>query len=166
MKRLLQKLLKILHTIIININPWGHCRPVCKAQPVLLHFAFGLPRPKERKNTMTSVTITNEQKVTATLNPTYGTPPKPAKLDGVPTWEVISGESTVVAAADGLSAELVSSDNPGDTEILVKADADLGSGVVEISDIIKLTVAGANADNLGVTVGGPVPKSVAATRRR
>ena len=105
----------------------------------------------------TEVTLTNEQKVTATLVPVTATG-KPAKVDGPPTWTVISGSSTATAAADGLSATIVSSDDPGDTEIMVKADADLGSGVEEISDIIKVSVVGAKASSLGLTFGTPEAK--------
>lgn len=101
--------------------------------------------------------ITNEQKIKVTLTPKTDTG-KPAKLDGVPTWEVVSGISTVVVAADGLSADLVSADDPGDTQFLVKADADIGEGVEEISDIISLSVVGATAKNLGLTAGQPEPK--------
>lgn len=104
------------------------------------------------------ITITNEQKVPVTLAPVTDTG-KPAKLDGAPTWEVVSGNSTVVPAADGLSADLISADDPGDTQFLIKADADLGAGVVEISDTIKLTVTGALAKSLGITVGTPVAKA-------
>lgn len=121
-------------------------------------FAFGLPTTKRKTHNMpVEVSITNEQKIPVTLTPVTDTG-KPAKLDGAPTWEVVSGSSTVVVADGGLSAELVSSDDPGDTEILIKADADLGAGVVEISDVIKLTVIGAIAKNLGVSVGAAVPK--------
>lgn len=103
------------------------------------------------------ITITNEQKVTATLTPKTDTG-KPAKLDGVPTWTVASGDSTLNVAADGMSAELISSDTPGDTTVLVEADADLGEGVETISDTILLHVAGARAANLGISVSDPVPK--------
>lgn len=102
-------------------------------------------------------TITNEQKVNVTLNPVTATG-KPAKLDGAPVWSVISGDSTVVPAPDGLSADLVSSDTPGDTTFLVDADADLGSGVVDVQDTITLHVEGALAANLGLTIGEAVPK--------
>lgn len=101
--------------------------------------------------------ITNEQKIKVTLTPKTDTG-KPAKLDGVPAWEVVSGNSTVVVAADGLSADLVSADDPGDTQFLVKADADIGEGVEEISDIISLGVVGATAKNLGLSAGQPEPK--------
>lgn len=108
---------------------------------------------------MVEISITNEQQVRAALAPaTAGG--KPAKLDPnkTPTWEVVSGESTIIPSADGLSCDMVSSDNPGDTQILVKADADVGDGVEEISDIIKLTVLGARAANLGLMLGPPSNK--------
>jgi len=106
---------------------------------------------------MQETTITNEQKVNVTLNPVTDTG-KPAKLDGAPVWSVVSGDSTVVPAADGLSADLVSSDTPGDTVFLVDGDADLGSGVEDIQETITLHVSGANAKNLGITFGKPVAK--------
>ena len=104
-----------------------------------------------------SKTITNEEKVNASLNITTSTG-KPAKVDGPPVWSVVSGDSTVVPSADGLSADLVSSDNAGDTIFLVDADADLGSGVEDLQDTITLTVKGANAKNLGISLSDPVPK--------
>ncbi len=104
-----------------------------------------------------AIKLTNEQKVTVTLTPVTDSK-KPAKLDGIPSWAVVSGNSTVTPAADGMSAVIVSSDDPGDTAILVKADADLGEGVEEISDTIDVTVAGASAKNLGLSVGTPEPK--------
>ena len=106
---------------------------------------------------MLELSVTNEQKISVTLTPVTATG-KPAKLDGTPTWEVQSGSSTIVVAADGLLAELVSSDDPGDTTYLVKADADLGAGVVELADVIRLTVLGAQASSLGLTASVPVPK--------
>jgi hypothetical protein len=112
----------------------------------------------EGQNNMLEIVITNEQKIQVTLTPVTATN-KPAQLDGGATFEVISGTATV-AMIDGnpLSAFLVSGDLPGDSEIMVSADADLGDGVETISDIIKLTVAGAKAASLGLTVGAPVAK--------
>ncbi len=110
-----------------------------------------------KKNAMLEINVTNEQQVNVTLHPVTATG-KPAQVDGAPTWEVITGNSTVTPAGDGLSADLISGDDPGDTDFLVKADADLGEGVVEISDIIRLHVAGAQAANLGLVAGDPTPK--------
>jgi len=106
---------------------------------------------------MIEITITNEQKVPVTLAPVTATG-KPAKLDGKPLWSVESGDSTLAVADDGLSAYLISSDTPGDTVVLVRADADLGEGIEEVADTIKLTVEGANAESLGMKAGPPEPK--------
>lgn len=121
-------------------------------------YKVGLVETKNKTNRMPlELILTNEQKIPVTLAPKTATG-KPATLDGAPTWEVQSGNSTVVVAPDGLSAELVSSDDPGDTIFLVRADADLGSGVEEISDTIRLSVQGARAANLGLTAGTAAPK--------
>lgn len=121
--------------------------------------AFGLPTLKRKKTSMPSeATITNEQKIPVTISP-LSEAGKPAKLDGALEWSVISGSGTVAdVAADGLSATLVSGDDPGDTDFLIKGDADLGAGIVEVSDTIRLHVEGAQAKNLGITFGTPVAK--------
>ena len=106
---------------------------------------------------MLEINITNEQQVNVVLHPVTATG-RPAQVDGAPTWNVQSGESTVNPSSDGLSADLISAETPGDTEVLVEADADLGEGVVPISDIIRLHVAGAQAANLGLVAGDPTPK--------
>lgn len=122
-------------------------------------YKIGQPKTKKKAHPMLELKISNEQQIKVTLTPKTDTG-KPAKLDGKPTWEVISGNSTVTVADDGLSADLVSSDDPGDTEVMVKADADIGDGVEEISDIVKLSVVGAMAKNLGLAAGQPTPKPV------
>lgn len=103
------------------------------------------------------VKITNEQKVNVTLSPTTDTG-KPANLDGSPSWTQLNGNASIVVADDGMSAYLISADDPGDSQFIVKADADLGEGVVEISDIVELSVVGATAKNLGLTLSAPEPK--------
>lgn len=106
---------------------------------------------------MLELKITNEQKIEVKLNP-VSQGGKPVQLDGKPDWTVLSGDATVEPSEDGLSAFLVSGDNPGDTQVLVEADADLGEGKVTVSDTIKLTVEGALAENLGLSAGEPVQK--------
>lgn len=105
------------------------------------------------------LTITNEQKIPVTLNPTTDAG-KPAELedDPAPKWSVVSGDSQVVASPDGKSAELISSDTPGDTVFMVEADADIGDGVENLVDTITLHVQGARAKNLGLSAGDPVTK--------
>jgi len=138
----------------IDLNIRDHCHK--KHKHVEFLFAFGLPQLKD-KTMPAEVTITTEQKVNVVLKPVTATG-KPALLDGAPKWSVVSGNGTVVVAPDGLSADLVSSDTPGDTTYLIDGDADLGAGVIDLQDTVLCHVLGANAANLGVTVGVPVPK--------
>ncbi len=126
---------------------------------VRFDWAVGLvqTKPSKEQTMPLELKITNEQQQPVTLTPKTDTG-KPAKLDGKPTWEVVSGDSTITVSEDGLTATLVSSDTPGDTQYLVSADADLGEGVETISDTIKLSVVGATAKNLGLTAGAPEAK--------
>lgn len=103
------------------------------------------------------ITITNEEKVQVTLAPTTAAG-NPASLDGLPTWEVTSGDATLEVAADGLSAFLVSGAPGVNSQIAVTADADLGAGIVTLSDVIDLAVVLASASALGLVVGTPVLK--------
>lgn len=101
--------------------------------------------------------LTTEQQVKVTIKPVSETG-QPAKVDGAPTWEVASGECTVKAADDGLSAIITAADAAGDSEISVSADADLGSGVITITDAIRVTVRGPQAKALGLFAEDPTPK--------
>lgn len=104
------------------------------------------------------LSITNEQQVKVHLTPKTAAE-KPAKLDGIPVWSKISGPGAVVAAEDGLSADLVSdNEDLSDTIFQVTADADLGEGVEQIADTITLHTTHANATNLGLTADEPVSK--------
>lgn len=130
----------------------------CKPRRSHGHFEFAFRPVQPKTNNMPlDITLTNEQQVTVTLKPVTATG-KVATLDGVPEWSVVSGQATVIPAANGLSAVVRSSDDPGTSQLLVTADADLGAGVVEISDTIQVTVEGARASALGLTVGTPSPK--------
>lgn len=103
------------------------------------------------------ITITNEEKVQVSLAPTTAAG-NPATLDGVPVWEVISGDATLEVAEDGLSAFLVSGAADVNSQISVTADADLGEGVVTLTDVIDLAVVLAKASALGLVVAAPVLK--------
>lgn len=152
--RALRWLLK-LKTIVINIFS---CEGRKHQPRVRFGFVVGLPENKEKENSMpVQVKITNEQKVKVTLTPVTDTS-KPAKIDGAPSWTQLSGNASIVVAEDGMSAYLISADDPGDSQFIVKADADLGEGVEELSDIVELSVLGATAKNLGLTLDAPEPK--------
>jgi len=106
---------------------------------------------------MIEVKITNEQKVLATLAPKSAAG-KPAKIDGVPTWEVTLGDATIEVVAGGLSAWLISGDAAAESKILVSADADLGTGVENITQEISLDVSLSKTTDLGLTLAAPVAK--------
>jgi hypothetical protein len=103
------------------------------------------------------VTITNEQKVELVLAPVTAAG-NPATVDGVPTWEVVSGDATLEVAENGLSCFLVSGEANVNSVITVTADADLGEGVSAITDTIDLAVVAASASSLGLTANAPVIK--------
>lgn len=106
---------------------------------------------------MLSVSFTTEQKIRIVLNPGTATD-KPAQVDGAPKWTVTDGICTLDVAADGLSAFIVSGDTAGISHITIDADADLGPGITDISDIVEATVTGAQAAKLGLAAEVPIPK--------
>lgn len=122
-----------------------------------LRFKYKIGPARAKGVSFMDITLTNEQKVQVTVTPVTATG-KPAAVDGAPKWTVSTGDATLDIAADGLSAFLISSDTPGNSVVVVEADADLGSGVVSVSDSINLTVEGALAANLGLKAAPPVPK--------
>jgi hypothetical protein len=100
----------------------------------------------------------NDQKIKVTAAPKT-TSGRPAQVDGPLTVTVQSGDATAVQdPAEPLSFFAVSSDNPGTTVFQVDADADLGAGIVTISDIVTYTVAGAAAANVGLSASPAEPK--------
>lgn len=102
---------------------------------------------------MLNLFCTNEEKIKVTVNPV--TPGgSPVALDGPIGVSVQSGEGTVQLVDDN-SFYVISGNNPGDTAFLVSGDADLGTGVETVSDIVLLHVAGAKAASLGMTAGTP-----------
>lgn len=145
--------------VLMDLLAWWGKNRFQKRQP-RFDWSIGVAVNKtktERKIHMLELKITNEQKIEVALTPITATG-KPAELDGPASFTVISGSATVEVLEGGRSAFLVSGDLPGDSEILVEADADLGEGVETISDIIKLSVLGAKAASLGLTAKAAVAK--------
>lgn len=102
-------------------------------------------------------TISNEEQIAVRLAPvTAGG--QPASLDGPATFEVTSGDATVVPDADGLGFLAVSGAAGVQSVITVTADADLGSGVQTLTDTFVLDVVAASASGLGMTAGQPTLK--------
>jgi len=145
---------KNLHGWICKLLGCGHN----EKRMVRFGWAVEPPKLKEIKHMPLELTVTNEEQVKVHLSPVTAAG-KPTKLDGKPTWSVVSGPGKVVPADDGLSADLVSDDaDLSDTTFLVDADADLGEGVEDIQDTILLHVTHANAKSLGLSADAPVIK--------
>ena len=107
---------------------------------------------------MLEFATTNEEKVKVTAAPqTAGG--HPASIDGALRVTINSGSATVVQdPATPLEITFVSSDVPGDTEGVIEADVDLGSGVELIQEAFRYSVTSAKAAALGFTVGAAEPK--------
>lgn len=103
-------------------------------------------------------TCTTEQKLPVSVAPETASG-HPATIDGALTVTVRSGSGTVEQdPASPLTFKAVSGDIAEDTVYDIKADADLGEGVQEITDTFTLTVTSATAANFGFTVGAAEPK--------
>ena len=104
------------------------------------------------------IACSNEQKVPVTATPVTESG-NPAQIDGALIVTVQSGDGTIEQdPAFPLTFKAVSGSLPGDTVYLVEADADLGAGIVTISDIVTLTVTSATAKSFGLAAGPAEPK--------
>lgn len=112
---------------------------------------------RKKEDSMTTIDLENWQEVIVTLAPRTDKG-KPAKVDGIPTWTVQSGNATVTPAADGMSALLTTTDEADTTVILAEGDADLGAGFVPVDEAITLNTSVPRAASFGVTVGEPTQK--------
>lgn len=114
-------------------------------------------------------TSTTEEKIVVRINPTT-TSGKPSAVEaGSTTLSILTGgaaavmatqaeiDADVAAGNSGLVGFLVSEDAAGTSAWQVQADADLGAGVLTISDGGTYSYNSPQAANLGVS-GSAVPK--------
>jgi hypothetical protein len=101
------------------------------------------------------ITSTDEQKVPVTLNPTTAAG-NPATVEGL-TVTVDVGDATIVEIEANKSFYVVSG-TAGLNSLTVSADADLGEGVVTITDTIEYFVTGAQATSFGLSAGAAEAK--------
>jgi len=81
----------------------------------------------------------------------------PAKLDGAPVWT--SSDTallTVVASDDGLSCVATAVGPLGTAQVLVTADADLGTGVRALTGLLDIDIIASEALNVVIVPGTPV----------
>lgn len=102
--------------------------------------------------------LTDVQKVKVKVKPVTAAG-NPAPVDGKPEW-VVSDDTvcTLVVSDDGLEADVVTTGKLGVCQVSVKADADLGDGVREISGVLDVEVKASEAVSLSVETGVPEPK--------
>lgn len=100
---------------------------------------------------MLQITTTNEEKVRITLNPTTAAG-NAVMVENV-VFTVDSGDATTEELDPNREYFLISGTG-GLNTITVTADADLGEGVVTITDTIEYFVTEAQASNFGFIVGG------------
>lgn len=106
----------------------------------------------------TSMQMTDTQKSTITLRPVdKAGNPAPVQAGSV-VWDdsEVKTVAGVTPSADGLSIDVVSAGPLGSGQLRVSADADLGDGVVTISDAIQITIVAGQAVGLGLTASEPV----------
>lgn len=99
--------------------------------------------------------LTTEQKVKVTVKPLTAKG-NPALVDGAPGWSVSDpAVASLVVAPDGMSADVIAGAS-GAVTITVAADADLTSGVRQITGSFDVTVVASEAVTLGFESGIPV----------
>ena len=82
-----------------------------------------------------------------------------AVVDGTPVWESTNpAVIDVVVGVDGLSAEAVTVGPAGMAQVSVRADADLGAGIVEIIGVLDVEVVAADAELVVINAGAPEPR--------
>ena len=101
------------------------------------------------------VVLLDNQKVSVLIQP-VSVKGNPAPLDGVPVWTV-TDESlvSVVSAEDGMSAVVTAVGPIGTAQVIVKGDADLGEGLVEITGILDVEILASGAATFVITPGTP-----------
>ena len=78
----------------------------------------------------------------------------PAEVDGVPNWFIDNPNvATIAPAADGLSCLVTPAGPLGDAMVSIKADADLGEGVINLVGTFELTVTAGQATQVVITPG-------------
>lgn len=122
--------------------------------------SFGTPRLKKPTiHPMITTTITNEQEIDGLCDPRTAAG-NPAQVDGPVRWEVLDGNSTLGASSsDGKVQTFRSEDGIGTSHFKATADADMGAGVQEISEVYEVIVTAPNAAVVGGSFGEPRVKT-------
>lgn len=155
-KWILYAILGEVHRVIAMLKLLG--RDVRRLQEPSFHFTVGLIEPKHKDQPMpVDVKLTTEQRVQVSVQPKTKAG-KPADVDGDVAF-TSDNPAVVIERIDPKSAWINSPDSPGDSVIVVSADADLdATGVQTIEDTVTIHVSNPLAESLGLTLGNPEDK--------
>lgn len=139
----------LLNQVLVLLRP--------KPESLVLKFGPVSSKVTPKGETRMQV-LADEQKVSVSLEPKTQAG-NPARVDGIPTWEVSDANILdLVVSPDGLNAVVTAKGPLGKSQISVKADADLGEGLREITTIDEVEVVAAEAVTLGLKFGTPETK--------
>jgi hypothetical protein len=116
--------------------------------------------PSKKESQMSTLILTDSQKVALALAPADAAGnPAPIDVSTPPVWS--SSDDTVLtvtAAADGMSADAVTTGKLGTATISVSADADPSSATKTIAGTLDVQVLAGEAVSLGISAGNPTEK--------
>src|SRR5262245_27021921 len=106
----------------------------------------------------TMLALPNDHKVTAYIQPVDATG-NPATIDGLASWSSSNAQIADLAniSPDTLSADVVPGTVLGTCQINVQADADLGSGITNITGVLDVQVVAGQAVGFTIQTSAPVP---------
>lgn len=105
---------------------------------------------------MNEITIGSDEKFTLTMNPKDASG-DPAPVDGVPGWQVISGDSVGITTIQpsGLTAEITATGTLGDSIVEATADVQIGEGVRQVKEQFQIKVVEPMAESLDLEASDP-----------
>ncbi len=110
--------------------------------------------------TLMAFTMTDSQQTTMSVK-FVDKKGQPAKVDGAPEWSTDNTDVLALTpAADGLSCLVAAAGPLGDGTITLKADADLGAGVVPLIGTVDVSVTGGQATVVTIDPGTPSEQPV------
>lgn len=112
------------------------------------------PKAKKR-NLIMAFEMSASQQVEVTLE-AKDKKGNPAKVDGIPEWSTDNSDVLALTpAADGKSCVVAAAGPLGVGSVTLKADADMGAGVVELIGTLEVTITAGQATVVTLTPGEP-----------
>lgn len=124
-------------------------------EPPVLRLSISIEVLTIEGNTPMAITITDSQKFTASVS-AVDAKGNAAAIEG-PAHFVVSDASLLsLANVSNLSADVLAVGPLGHAQLVVSADADLGTGVRNIGGVLEVTIVGGAATSLSIATSAPV----------